>query len=283
MSNTLKQTSQLNYDKPPVIETVVGVQFERLSGFTNAHLGAFWQHLRPEKWPTLLDVPPLSFQFERFHDSARWGSGINFQLTQDPSSRLQLKNHDGTRMLQIQNGRLHHNWLGDDGGPYPRYDAVRSDFEMYFQAFNEFATNQQLGSVIPNQWEMTYVNHIEKGSVWNSPADWGFFSLLRGMPSIDDVIEAESFGGEWHFVIPEKRGRLHIEWKHGLKSPPNNEKQQFIRLTFTARGAIEKSDETLSSVRQGLDLGHDTIVNSFSQLMSDEANQYWGINNAINH
>jgi len=282
MPNTLPPTIKLNYKSPPVVETVVGVQFDTMSNFTNAHLGAYWHHIGVDRWPTTLDAAPLTSQFERFHDSSKWGGGFNLQLTQDPASRMQLKNHDGSRMLQIQNGRMHHNWLGEEGGEYPRYEAVRDEFEKYLRSFIEFASIHKLGRVVPNQWEMTYVNHIKKGTVWNAPSEWSFFSLLRDVPTIDDVIDAESFAGEWHFVIPGKRGRLHIDWKHAHKFPATDDAQQFIRLTFTARGGIEKSDDILSSVRQGLDLGHETIVNSFSRLMSDEANQYWGIQHAIN-
>ena len=33
---------------------------------------------------------------------------------------------------------------------------------------------------------------------------------LGGVPTIDRLIEGESFGGEWHFIIPGQRGRLHV-------------------------------------------------------------------------
>ena len=144
MPNTLPPRIKLNYESPPVVETVVGVQFDRLSNFTNAHLGAYWHHIGVDHWPTPVDAPPLTSQFERFHDSSNWGGGFNLHLTQDPASRMQLKNHDGSRMLQIQNGRMHHNWLGEEGGEYPRYEAVRDEFEKYLRSFIEFASIHKL-------------------------------------------------------------------------------------------------------------------------------------------
>lgn len=115
-----------DYDNPPVVETVLGVQFDRLPGFKNGHLGAFWKSLDADEWPVVQDVPPLSPQFERFDKSANWAQGIQLQLTQDPACRLQIKNKDGDRMIQLQNNRLHFNWLGEGGGRYPRYDRVVS-------------------------------------------------------------------------------------------------------------------------------------------------------------
>ena len=69
-----------HYDKPPVIETVLGVQFDRLSALTNAHLGAFWKTLNPQQeWPNVEDAPLLPNKVERFTDAARWAAGVQLQ------------------------------------------------------------------------------------------------------------------------------------------------------------------------------------------------------------
>jgi hypothetical protein len=107
-----------DYDSPPVVETILGVQFDRLAGFKNAHLGAFWKAVDAGEWPSVSDAPPLPPQFERFDEGATWGPGVQFQVTQDPSSRLQIKNRDGDRMIQVQSDRLHFNWLGQSGAVY---------------------------------------------------------------------------------------------------------------------------------------------------------------------
>jgi len=111
-------------------------------------------------------------------------------------------------MLQIQNGRLHFNWLGQKGGKYPRYNDVRENFLWALQRFIEFVATEKLGDFRPNQWEVKYLNHIPKGTVWNAPGDWDFFRPLGGVPTIEGLIQGESFVGEWHFIIPEQRGRL---------------------------------------------------------------------------
>src|SRR5579871_1174368 len=98
-----------NYSDPPVVETVLGVQFDAFPAMTNGHLGAFWKTLDQAEWPTVSDSPPLNSQFEKFADFDRWGRGLQFQLSQVPVSRLQIRNQSGNRMIQIQNGRLHFN------------------------------------------------------------------------------------------------------------------------------------------------------------------------------
>ena len=154
-------------------------------------------------------MPPLPRQEERFTPEAQWGKALRLQLSQNPASRLQIRNRDGNQMLQLQNGRMHLNWLGEGGDRYPRYSQVRTEFDNLLTQFAKFVDANQWGSLTPDQWEVTYVNSIKQG-LWTTPADWNFFRPLNGMPSIDGVIEPKSFTDEWHFVVPEQRGRLHI-------------------------------------------------------------------------
>lgn len=273
--------SRPDYAHPPVVEVILGVQFERLAGFSNAHLGAFWKSLG-EDWSTVKDAPPLEPQFEKFAESGKWTrAGVQLMFTQDFSSRIQIKNKDADRLVQVQNGRLHFNWLGQAGGPYPHYEKVREGFLRVLQRLVEFVAAEKLGTLTPNQWEVTYLNHIEKGTVWNTPRDWGFFRPLTGLPAIEGLIQSEGFGGEWHFVIPERRGRLHVKWQHGVKPEP--EGKEVVMINLTARGALGTVGvDDPSAIATGLDLGHDTIVRSFEKLMSDEANKYWGLKHVGN-
>lgn len=265
-----------DYENPPVVETVLGVQFDRLPGFKNGHLGAFWKTLDANEWPAVSDAPALPQQFERFTEPARWARiGPQLTLTQDPSSRLQIKNGGGDRMIQVQNGRLHFNWLRQAGGAYPRYERVREGFVEAFRQFVAFLAQENLGPLRPNQWEATYLNHIAKETVWNAPSDWGFFGPLGAVPTVEGLVQGESFAGEWHFVIPQQRGRLHVQWQHGRRSEPKEE--DMIVLTLTARGPLPKAEDDLPTILDGLDLGRETIVRSFRAFMTDGANDYWGL------
>lgn len=280
MPSSIDQGSLPVYANPPVVETILGVQFDRLTGFRNAHLGAFWKTLESEKWPKVADALSLQPQFERFDEAAamQWGKGPQLQLTAVPPSRIQITNQDGNRMIQLQNGRLHFNWLGQNATEYARYANIRQGFEEVLSDFLRFVEVERVGKFQPNQWEVTYLNHIPRGTVWTTPADWNFFSLLSGVPRLEGLVEGESFDGEWHFVIPEKRGRLHIQWQHGVKHGEDD--QELIVLTLTARGPI--SGAAPASILEGLDVGHNAIVRGFEALMSDTANEYWGLEHARN-
>jgi uncharacterized protein (TIGR04255 family) len=259
------------YQNPPVVETILSVQFEPIPKLRSAHLGAFWSVLGSD-WPVTEDAPPLEPQFERF--DAKWAElGMRFKLSSLPQPRIQIRNAANDRMIQVQNGRFILNWLRVAGAPYPNYDAVRSDFRNCLEQFCDFlATDARLPLPTANQWEVTYLNHIPKGTVWNTPAEWDFF---RPLQTRDGSISAalEIFSGEWQYVIPPQRGRLHVRWRHG----EGKDQQELVELNLTARGPCNASSLSFDPILEGLDLGHETIVRSFRELTSTAANDYWGI------
>lgn len=269
-----------DYDHPPVIETILGVQFDPLPDLRNAHLGAFWGTLDATEWAVPADAPPLPNQSEQFSESGTSTKGIQLLLSQAPPSRLQIKNRAADRMIQVQNGRLHFNWLGEGGANYPRYVKVKDEFKSVLQRFLAFLNQSQIAGFQPNQWEVTYVNQIPQGTAWKSPADWEFFLPLRGAPTIEGLIQAESFSGEWHFVIPPQAGRLHIAWQHARKeATAGGSQEELVQITLTARGPLPADADPMQSLFVGLELGHRTIVRAFASLMSAEANSFWGLKN----
>jgi uncharacterized protein (TIGR04255 family) len=266
-----------DYARPPVVETILSVQFEPLPKLKNVHLGLFWNSLDRGEWPTVkAEAPPVEPQFERFTKTADWGKlGIQFQVLTTVPVRIQVENKDRDRLIQAQNGRLMFNWLGIKGATYPHYERVREGFVRVYEEFMRFLRTEGLGQLRPDQWEVTYLNHIPKGTVWNSPADWRFFKPLTSVPTIEGLIQGESFSGEWHFVIPENRGRLHANWQHSKREVPKEE--EVVVLNLTARGPLEPESADLADVVTGLNLGHETIVRSFRELTSRDANDYWGL------
>lgn len=265
-----------SFEQPPVIETVLGVQFKPLAGFSNAHLGAFWEKLS-EDWPNVVDAPPLDPVYEQFGDDQVWKtSGLQLSLSKTRPARFQIRNPEKDRMVQIQNGRFHYNWVRRPTEDYPHYPRVRKEFDQHLEELRCYLDNKSLGSIDPNQWEVTYVNHIPIGTVWNQPEDWReLFPTLPMQAARTSAASLESFSGQWHFKIATDRGRLHVEIRHGRKQ--SEETSELLIMTLTARGPISPDGLDLD---QGLDLGHDTIVRSFAELTSSNAHKKWRRSNA---
>lgn len=222
-------------------------------------------------------MPLIEPSFEHFGDGEAWGppSG-QLKLTRNPSARVQIRNGAADRMIQVQNGRLHYNWLGKTGGPYPRYQAVKPEFDDVLRRFKEFLADENLKELRPNQWEVTYVNHLPKGTVWRSPNDWR--NVLVGVPGPGPdagFVRLESFGGECHFEIEPKLGRLHIRAGHARIGSEATE--EILLLTLTARGPVSAQADEGLTLDGGLDLGREAIVKTFGEITSESAQAFWGL------
>ncbi len=263
-----------SFDNPPVIEVVLGVQFEPL-GLTNGHLGWYWKQCLGESWPSSTDAARLPEQIEKFvgPQSIPQMPQLHFRVTPSPGvDRLQLRHANDDRMVQVQDTMFVYNWIKKEGG-YPRYATLRKEFDKALEDFERFVTDAELRKPRCNQWEVTYVNHIPRATLWDTPGDWAkvFPGLMKPIQSYGGT-EFEAMNGTWRSRIPPERGRLHIEARHQKANQNNESMIDVLVLLLTARGPINQEQD----LDAGLNLGHETIVNTFAEIASKDAREHWG-------
>lgn len=259
------------YDKPPVVETALSAQFSRLPKFRTAHAGCFWKTSLDSTWKTIEETIRIDDNFERFGDERPWGPlGGGFRLATHPEpQRTQIIRGDGARMIQIQDSRFIYNWKKSGDSGYPSYQTTRDEFSKKYASCRQFFNDFGLGTVEENQWEIVYVNHIEKGDLWDAPRDWPKVFPRIAFPAPTH----SSYEGmllEWFSVIGENIGRLRTHLAFGRIAQDGPEA---LILTLTARGpAGEKIGRT---VEMGFEIGHECIVNSFTEMTSPLAHEHW--------
>lgn len=261
------------YDSPPVIETVLSAQFSPLSGFTTAHAGWFWKNYLSDLWTTVREAPVIQDAFERFEEEKQWGPESTLRLYTEPeSNRLQIIRNDNERMIQVQPSRFVYNWKKSGEGEYPSYEKLLPEFQEQFGRFNEFARAADLSNIELNQWEVTYVNHIVKGQLWNDISDWS--SVIPRLSVFNAAVEGQrfdAFNSTWSLVLGENKGRLHIAVKHvrvgSAKGP------EALSIQLIARGPVD--EKRGMPLQAGFDLGHAAIVESFTEMTSADAHKYW--------
>ena len=172
-AGVLKEMESIRFARPPIVELVLGAQFSRLTKITSAHLGWFWRELGGD-WVVPSDAPPLDEQFELF-DTPQWNrpaGALEIQL--QPllfPGRCIIHNRERDRLLQIQANRFHLNWRKREG-IYPSYEGLIVEFEQLYDRFARFVESAELGKLIVNQWELTYVNAFPHGEYWQTVRDW---------------------------------------------------------------------------------------------------------------
>ena len=262
-----------NFERPPVVETVLSVQFERLAAMRAVHFGSLWRKLKPDFQKTE-ERHALEPVIERFTGSTPHRVRLQFEAVETlPLPRLWLLNDAGDEMVQVQNDRFVKNWRKSEGRQaYPRYDqTVRPAFERDWELFKSFVAEEGLGEIKVNQCEVTYVNHIVSGDGWEEMGEIGKIFTFWKQPAADGLPgHTEDFGFQARFQIRDEKnapiGRLHVDVQPALN---NADKRPMYVMTLTARGMCGNGVEFL-------DVGRLWVVNSFTNLTTQNMHAVWG-------
>ena len=261
-----------DFDEPPVIETLLGVEFAPLDRWEIVHYGLFWRRIQAG-YPRFEINPPLRSEIEGPRLEFKQPQPPKFEVVSKPQVRCWFLNDSNTELIQIQYDRFVHNWRKVVGSEvYPHYEEnVRPAFERDWQNFCEFLASERIGVPEVRQCEVTYVNHIDRGKGWDAIADlphlfpsWAGASSGNFLPSPESVLFNVSY------LMPDDAGRLRIALVHAFRS---SDAKETLQLTLTARGK-PRSSETSDIVRW-LDLGREWVVRGFTDFTSERMHQIW--------
>lgn len=258
-----------NFERPPVVEVALSVQFEPLALETK-HLALLWEKCRAE-FPEWQDQPPIAPAFELFSDGF-W----NARFRNSPIPRALFRDRAGTQLKQYQADRFVRNWTKVQTAPdYPRYESIREPFAADLRALLEFVSEQSLGKVVPNQCEVTYVNLVPLTE--GTPLAVGdVISPWAGAFSDSFLPDPEGIEIAAHFVMmrpdrPDPAGRLHIQ---GVVVAERGTNKKALQLTLTARG--QPFDPSIDGVLAFLNLGREYIVKGFASFTTPMMHTTWG-------
>jgi uncharacterized protein (TIGR04255 family) len=265
-----------SFARPPLTEVALSVQFEPIPDLNVAVLGIAWTEFR-EEFPVVESQPPLDPSVERVGLPATQASVPMF-VPGFPAPRLWFVSKPGTELVQLQQDRFVRNWRKVGDGPvYPRYDAhIRPRFLRDYEKFLAFLARRKIGPISPNQCELTYVNNIGPGSVWNTHADLS--KVLRicnfGVQGVSGLKFQEARLAQTQQIADAAGkflGRLHMTIEPQLKRTDNS---PMIGLTFTVRGQPFSPDT--NGVLGFFDLGRSLIVRTFAAITTKEMHKEWG-------
>jgi uncharacterized protein (TIGR04255 family) len=260
-----------DFENPPVVETVLSVQFETLIQMRAAHLGLIWQEFR-DRFRRTEERPPLEPVFEKSPQQNKPRLGVQLQALENiPVPRCWFLNQEGTELMQVQPDRFIKNWRKvGEGDLYPRYEKVRAAFEADFARFRALLAAQELGSPRVNQCEVTYVNHIVAGEGWENYSEVDkVFRVWQQPPEHSLPGRAEDV--TWHARFPitgtdgKLLGRLHAVVQPAVRI--TDDRPMFV-FNLTARGQVGDSLDFF-------DLGREWVVRSFAEMTTEKMHRIW--------
>jgi len=263
------------FARPPVTEVALSLQFEPLKGLTGPVLGLLWGRFK-SAYPGVQELPALEPVLERFGAATPRQVNLQFQvLDAPPPSRVWFITESGTELIQAQHDRFVHNWRKVlDTDVYPRYSNLRAKFLTELETFRQFVEEENLGDLIFNQVEVTFVNTIVSGEGWERHGQLSkVLTIHSGSYSDDFFKEPENVQTSLRYVIPDEsqkpRGRLHIN----VVPTFTKNKSAALNLTIIARCT---PDGSLSDTLTCLDLAHRWIVKGFASITTKEMHEVWG-------
>ena len=251
------------YERPPVIETALGIQFNHLQRFSAVHYGAFHEAIRDD-FPHSEDQSPLPAIIEKF---PRLPESVTLDVAPYKLPRVwYMDKPDGHSFIQLQRDRIVFNWrkMESDEEDYPSYEENARRFIEAFDKFVAFAERYELGKVEPNLCEVIYVNFLSPSTTTSAVNLLHHVLVGQSWDSTAHVLpEPEESSFNRCFVINDNLGRLFAEASTVRKGD-----EEAIQLKLTAR--VIHDPESMESIRDTLEIAHNWVVNGFADLLDRE-------------
>jgi uncharacterized protein (TIGR04255 family) len=251
---------------PPVIEVVIGVQYDPLPIPTVA-IGQFWATVR-DQYPRASDHPLIASPLDR--DDRVPG----IELTGDafdapPLPRVMLEDSSGSWVVQIQQDRLLYNWRKTkEEDEYPRFQNVHPRFRASWNAWVEFLALEHGLHAKATQIELTYVNHVPRGNGWKSVDEIGRVFPSASWQTNGEFLPApDILAWRAQFQLPDNSGKLHVALQQGVRL---TDRQPVLLCELTARGMPRDDD-----LEAWLRVAHEWIVRGFTDLTSPAVQELW--------
>ena len=262
------------YEKPPVVEVAVMVQFDApVLGIPQ--IMHWWSQIQ-HQFPGFEQAPPILPATESFASLKVPQPLVQFQLLDSPPvPRVFMKKATDTELIQIQQDRFGYSWrkLKPDND-YPRYVSIREAFLQQLVLFEKFLASDHLEAMNSRLCEVTYVNHILGSGVWH-----GHSELHKVIPSVTPRLSdnflplSEDMQFAARYIIRTNEaplGRLYVSVEPRFLTA---DMTPIFLMRLTARGAPQGLGQ--AGILKTLDLGHEWIVRAFTTLTSPEMHKAW--------
>ena len=250
-----------DYDFPPVIEVVCGMQFKALEGFQATTFGLLWQQFKAE-YPSCEQQPLLAQVIERFGEPDVEKPPVEVP-NMLPLPRIFFVHKTPCWLVQVQSDRFLHNWRKqEEADVYPHFPEVYRGFWSAWERFLQFCRKEDIGVPQINQLEVTYINHIVQGEGWERLEAIGqVFPDIAWRTKRSFLPAPESAVWKTSFIMPEEIGRFHVSVRHAIRRA---DMKPVLLCELTARGVPNSLDD--DAIRNWFQLGREWIVRGFADL-----------------
>jgi uncharacterized protein (TIGR04255 family) len=265
-----------DFDRPPVTEVVLSIQFAALPRLRTAHAGLYWNEIR-QKYPKASEQAPIAPAFETFGTTPMLKSSIQVQaMLVPPVPRLWFETNDGEHLLQLQQDRLLHNWRkSSPGSEYPRYEPLRETFISEVEKLSALFKKEDIGEIRPNQCEVTYINTITLAAGQNPHEELARITpLWAGTLSESYLPTPETTSLQTKYILRKSEvpyGRVYVNFTPAYLA---KDYSPVIQLEVTARG--KPREDNVAAAFDLLDEEREIVVRAFTAVTTSSMHKEWG-------
>lgn len=183
-----------------------------------------------------------------------------------PEIGCKLTSPDKKVSINIQNNRFNVNWAMQSDDDYPRYDTLRPAFFKKFDAFVNGVNGLPKLSPVFTQCGIRYDNQVSDDDLLGNSK----FNFLN-MEHFSNH-EGVNFSASQRLEDKGEVGRLYMEaqtiFSFGDDGAGKIKENRLLRMSLTFRG--NPKGKGIDGISSFLDRGHEAIVTTFSQSLSDE-------------
>jgi uncharacterized protein (TIGR04255 family) len=255
-----------DFDNPPAVETLMGVHFTPIEKWQGPYFGLFWSRIkkdypRVELQPPVVDAPTPELALAQL------------QSRMELPVRCWFFNQDETRLIQVQRNLFLHNWRKvERTDKYLHYDNLRPIFEKEWQGFRTFLLDEGLGEPGIQLCEVTYVNHIDRGSGWETFADLSdVFPNWCPATSGNVLPTPQLVAINTSYPLKGVGGRLQINAQPSVRQ---TDAKETIQLIVTVR--CKPSSSSNQDIYRCLDEAHRWVILGFTDFTGRKMHDIWG-------
>ena len=260
-----------DFEASPLTEVALSVQFQQIPNFSFVDIGLLWNRFR-SRFSRVEYHPPIPPSYETFglNQGGIQQFQFNFAMA-PPLPRSWFIDTLGNEVLQFQPDRFTHNWRKvGTGDAYPRYEQIRARFAAELDELASYLSERNLGSLIPNQCEITYVNIICTPDHRDATS-----RIFNGWNAVSGKYlgDTEDVAFTLRFVINNGEGdpvkRVVAQSAPGL----DDRGRPAIQFIMVGRGP--PSTPTLGGALEFMDLAREKVVCGFAELTTETMHQAW--------
>lgn len=246
----------VKFKKPPLIEVVFGMNIE-IPGISLVHFGLYWETIK-EKFPT----PVESFGELTLVEDASY---------QPSFPTVWYLSSEENRLIRLTEDyfSFHYRCINED---YKHFENLFQEFLNEWKNLESWWSSLSQEKIKAEQFSLQYINLVDEESDWKSLKDnsrvFSFFNeeikTSLGSPNV--------YSSEFRFDLPDNYGKLIVSLEQRKVKESKTELKDIIVFTLSAivsEVEIDFKEDWFTSA-------HDSIIQSFLDLTTEEAQRNWG-------